>query len=116
MCNRCTGGKDEDDYRPLFENFVQDLLSTLNLPEWPASEAVLTLLARLLVGGGCMVEDGGGCMVGSGGWWVVVGSGWVVVGGGWISVCVVCCVSVCVVCEMTNSYTYMYRYKVHVVH
>ncbi len=46
---RCTGGKDEDDYRPLFENFVQDLLSTLNLPEWPASEAVLTLLARLLV-------------------------------------------------------------------
>ncbi|XP_064386068.1 nipped-B-like protein isoform X2 [Halichondria panicea] len=45
---KCTGGKDEDDYRPLFENFVQDLLSTLNLPEWPASEAVLTLLARLL--------------------------------------------------------------------
>ena len=46
---RCCGGKDEDDYRPLFENFVQDLLSTLNLPEWPASEALLTLLARLLV-------------------------------------------------------------------
>ncbi len=68
MCYRCTGGKDEDDYRPLFENFVQDLLSTLNLPEWPASEAVLTLLARLLVGGGCMV--------GGGGWWIVVGGGW----------------------------------------
>ena len=46
---RCGSGKDEDDFRPLFENFVQDLLTTLNLPEWPASEVLLTLLGILLV-------------------------------------------------------------------
>uniref|UniRef100_A0A8C8CR14 Nipped-B protein n=1 Tax=Oncorhynchus tshawytscha TaxID=74940 RepID=A0A8C8CR14_ONCTS len=39
----------EEDYRPLFENFVQDLLSTVNKPEWPAAELLLSLLGRLLV-------------------------------------------------------------------
>ncbi|GIY26683.1 nipped-B-like protein [Caerostris extrusa] len=37
------------DYRPLFENFVQDLLSTVNKPEWPASELLLSVLGRILV-------------------------------------------------------------------
>ncbi|XP_064624377.1 nipped-B-like protein isoform X2 [Lineus longissimus] len=41
--------KGEEDYRPLFENFVQDLLSTVNKPEWPAAELLLSLLGRLLV-------------------------------------------------------------------
>ncbi|CAE1178724.1 SCC2 [Acanthosepion pharaonis] len=45
---KCTA-KGEDDYRPLFENFVQDLLSTVNKPEWPASELLLSLLGRILV-------------------------------------------------------------------
>jgi len=44
------GTKSEDiDYRPLFENFIQDLLSTVNKPEWPASELLLSLLGNLLV-------------------------------------------------------------------
>ncbi|XP_064482067.1 nipped-B-like protein [Ornithodoros turicata] len=44
------GTKNEDmDYRPVFENFVQDLLSTVNKPEWPAGELVLSLLGCLLV-------------------------------------------------------------------
>ena len=46
---RCSSSKDEDDFRPLFENFVQDLLTTLNLPKWPAAEALLALLGMLLV-------------------------------------------------------------------
>lgn len=41
--------KGEEDYRPLFENFVQDLLSTVNKPEWPSSELLLSLLGRILV-------------------------------------------------------------------
>ncbi|XP_046372301.1 nipped-B-like protein isoform X3 [Haliotis rufescens] len=45
---KCTT-KGEEDYRPLFENFVQDLLSTVNKPEWPASELLLSLLGRILV-------------------------------------------------------------------
>ena len=43
------GAKNEDiDYRPLFENFVQDLLTTVNTPEWPAAELLLSLLGRVL--------------------------------------------------------------------
>jgi cohesin loading factor subunit SCC2 len=47
--NKC-GSKSEDvDYRPLFENFVQDLLTTVNKPDWPATELVLSLLGKILV-------------------------------------------------------------------
>ncbi|XP_013793614.1 nipped-B-like protein A [Limulus polyphemus] len=46
---KCVTKNEEMDYRPLFENFVQDLLSTVNKPEWPASELLLSLLGRLLV-------------------------------------------------------------------
>ena len=45
---RCSTKGDED-YRPLFENFVYDLLSTANKPDWPAAELLLSLLGRLLV-------------------------------------------------------------------
>ena len=41
--------KGEEDYRPLFEHFVYDLLATVNKPEWPAAELLLSLLGRLLV-------------------------------------------------------------------
>ena len=41
--------KEQEDYRPLFENFIEDLLTCLNLPEWPSAENVLNLLGRLLV-------------------------------------------------------------------
>ncbi|XP_033101457.1 nipped-B-like protein [Anneissia japonica] len=41
--------KGEEDYRPLFENFVQDMLSTVNKPEWPSAELLLSLLGRLLM-------------------------------------------------------------------
>ena len=53
-CN--TVGKDEEDYRPLFENFLQDLLVTLNKNDWPAAEVLLTLLGRLLVSTRFMYE------------------------------------------------------------
>uniref|UniRef100_A0A671Q2T8 Nipped-B protein n=1 Tax=Sinocyclocheilus anshuiensis TaxID=1608454 RepID=A0A671Q2T8_9TELE len=46
---KCGSKQGEEDYRPLFENFVQDLLSTVNKPDWPASELLLSLLGRLLV-------------------------------------------------------------------
>ena len=43
------GSKNEDiDYRPLFENFVQDLLTTVNTPDWPAAELLLSLLGMVL--------------------------------------------------------------------
>ncbi|KAJ7424346.1 hypothetical protein BTVI_06869 [Pitangus sulphuratus] len=45
---KCGSKQGEEDYRPLFENFIQDLLSTVNKPEWPAAELLLSLLGRLL--------------------------------------------------------------------
>ncbi|XP_015917396.1 nipped-B-like protein A [Parasteatoda tepidariorum] len=46
---KCGTKNEEMDYRPLFENFVQDLLSTVNKPEWPASELLLSVLGKILV-------------------------------------------------------------------
>lgn len=47
--NKCKSRSGETDFRPLFENFIQDLLTTVNRPEWPASELLLSLLGTLLV-------------------------------------------------------------------
>jgi cohesin loading factor subunit SCC2 len=47
--NKCSSKAEETDYRPLFENFVQDLLTTVNKPEWPVSELMLSKLGTLLV-------------------------------------------------------------------
>jgi len=42
-------GKGENDYRPLFDIFVNDLLTMTNMPEWPAAELMLRILGGLLV-------------------------------------------------------------------
>ncbi|XP_013107100.2 nipped-B protein isoform X1 [Stomoxys calcitrans] len=47
--NKCKSRNNETDFRPLFENFIHDLLSTVNKPEWPASELLLSLLGTMLV-------------------------------------------------------------------
>ena len=47
---KCGSKQEEIDYRPLFENFLQDLLTTVNTPEWPAAELLLSLLGKMLVG------------------------------------------------------------------
>lgn len=47
--NKCKSRSGETDFRPIFENFILDLLSTVNKPEWPAAELLLSLLGTLLV-------------------------------------------------------------------
>lgn len=47
--DKCKTRSSETDFRPLFENFIADLLTTVNRPEWPASELLLSLLGTLLV-------------------------------------------------------------------
>jgi cohesin loading factor subunit SCC2 len=47
--NKCKTRSGESDFRPLFENFIHDLLTTANKPEWPAAELLLSLLGTLLV-------------------------------------------------------------------
>lgn len=46
--DKCKTRSSETDFRPLFENFITDLLTTVNRPEWPASELLLSLLGTLL--------------------------------------------------------------------
>ena len=43
---KCATKNEDIDYRPLFENFVQDLLTTVNTPEWPSAELLLSLLGK----------------------------------------------------------------------
>merc|ERR1719266_770519 len=45
---KCATKSEDIDYRLLFENFVQDLLTTVNTPEWPSAELLLSLLGRVL--------------------------------------------------------------------
>ncbi|CAG0882319.1 unnamed protein product [Cyprideis torosa] len=45
---KCCSKSEEVDYRPVFENFIADLLTTVNRPEWPAAEMLLQLLGLLL--------------------------------------------------------------------
>lgn len=41
--------KGEEDFRPLFENFIVDLLVTINRPAWPAAESLLSVLGVILL-------------------------------------------------------------------
>lgn len=45
---RCTA-KAKGDCRQRFKNLLQDLLSALYVPDWPAAELMLTVLGNLLV-------------------------------------------------------------------
>ncbi len=46
---KCKAKQADSDFRPIFENFIQDLLITVNKPEWPVSETILNLLGIILV-------------------------------------------------------------------
>lgn len=47
--SKCKTKSVDSDFRPIFENFIQDLLVTVNKPEWPVSETILNLLGMILV-------------------------------------------------------------------
>lgn len=40
--------KDEEDRKVIFENFIQDLLTTVDKPEWPSSELLLGIIGKCL--------------------------------------------------------------------
>jgi cohesin loading factor subunit SCC2 len=46
--SKCKTKQADSDFRPIFENFIQDLLITVNKPEWPVSELILNLLGIIL--------------------------------------------------------------------
>ncbi|KAJ1967681.1 Sister chromatid cohesion protein 2 [Dispira parvispora] len=52
LLSRCTKSKqaNEGEYRALLENFMDDVLSLLGLPEWPAAELILRIFTKHLMG------------------------------------------------------------------
>jgi len=46
---RCSTREEDNDYRQILSNFVEDLLTTINLPEWPASQVLLRVLSVILL-------------------------------------------------------------------
>lgn len=46
---KCSTREEDNDYRQILTNFVEDLLMTINLPEWPASQVVLRVLSGILL-------------------------------------------------------------------
>eukprot|EP01135_Chromosphaera_perkinsii_P010015 Nk52_evm50s1992 gene=Nk52_evmTU50s1992 len=47
MMNKCCKKTDETDYKSIFQNFISDLVCTLNHPEWPAAEVLLSILTNI---------------------------------------------------------------------
>ena len=47
--SKCKTKSVDSDFRPIFENFIQDLLVTVNKPEWPVSETILNLLGIVTI-------------------------------------------------------------------
>ena len=48
-CYASAPSKSEVDFRPIFEEFVQNLLTTLLLPHWPVSGTLLSIMCRLFL-------------------------------------------------------------------
>lgn len=46
---KCKSKQADVDNRPLFESFIQDLLTVVNKPEWPIAEIILNMLGIVLV-------------------------------------------------------------------
>ncbi|KAK9727558.1 Sister chromatid cohesion protein 2 [Basidiobolus ranarum] len=52
LLSRCTKNKssNEAEYRALLDNFMEDVLTVLNLPEWPGAELVIRIFSKIMVG------------------------------------------------------------------
>lgn len=49
LFSKCKTKQADVDNRPLFESFIQDLLTVVNKPEWPIAEIILNMLGIILV-------------------------------------------------------------------
>jgi len=47
--NKSTKNSNETEYRAIFENLLQDLLTILHWPEWPSASFVLTIACKYMV-------------------------------------------------------------------
>ncbi|CAG8468626.1 1853_t:CDS:10 [Ambispora gerdemannii] len=49
-CTKTIKNSNESDYRLLLDNFMEDVLTVLNYPEWPAAELVLRIFSIIMIG------------------------------------------------------------------
>ncbi|CAG8487296.1 8961_t:CDS:10 [Diversispora eburnea] len=51
--NRCTKtvkNSNESEYRILLDNFMEDVITVLNYPEWPAAEMIVLIFNKIMIG------------------------------------------------------------------
>ncbi|KAG9292179.1 hypothetical protein G9A89_023899 [Geosiphon pyriformis] len=49
-CTKLIKNSNESDYRLLLDNFMEDIITVLNYPEWPAAELVVRIFSKIMVG------------------------------------------------------------------
>ncbi|PKC70049.1 ARM repeat-containing protein [Rhizophagus irregularis] len=49
-CTKSIKNSNESEYRVLLDNFMEDVITVLNFPEWPAAEMIVHIFSKIMVG------------------------------------------------------------------
>ena len=48
-CTKSIKNSNESEYRVLLDNFMEDVITVLNFPEWPAAEIIVHIFSKIMV-------------------------------------------------------------------
>ena len=48
-CAKTIKNSNESEYRVLLDNFMEDVITVLNFPEWPAAEMIVHIFSKIMV-------------------------------------------------------------------
>ncbi|CAG8595163.1 13842_t:CDS:2, partial [Gigaspora rosea] len=49
-CTKSIKNSNESEYRVLLDNFMEDVITVLNYPEWPAAEMIVRIFSKIMIG------------------------------------------------------------------
>ncbi|CAG8454816.1 17701_t:CDS:10 [Funneliformis caledonium] len=49
-CTKSIKNSNDSEYRVLLDNFMEDVITVLNFPEWPAAEMIVHIFSKIMVG------------------------------------------------------------------
>ncbi|RHZ50276.1 hypothetical protein Glove_502g15 [Diversispora epigaea] len=49
-CTKTIKNSNESEYRILLDNFMEDVITVLNYPEWPAAEMIVLIFSKIMIG------------------------------------------------------------------
>ncbi|CAG8727606.1 21248_t:CDS:10, partial [Racocetra persica] len=49
-CTKSIKNSNESEYRVLLDNFMEDVITVLNYPEWPAAEMIVRIFSKFMIG------------------------------------------------------------------